>query len=88
MKIVPGKAPRRASTDPGAAKTRKKPHDALKAERDALIVENTRLRSECAEYRRAVLALMKEDVDFDRAELLKLAGRRPTLQEFVHGLGK
>jgi hypothetical protein len=55
----------------------------LKTQRDQLQVELGRVQKECDDYRRAVLALMHEDIDFDKETLLAECRENPTLPELI-----
>ena len=58
----------------------------LKAERDRLQLELLKLQEDYASVRKAVILLMREDVEFDEEELLAQVGKGQSLEEFVSQL--
>jgi len=74
----PGRDVKNARTTPDQQRYQK-----MKKQRDQLRLELARVQAERDEYRTAVIALMREDIDFDKKELLALRGQRPTIDELI-----
>jgi hypothetical protein len=74
--------------DLGAKKPSGTRADSLRKRREELDRELTRLQAQRDACRKAVGALMWEDIEFDEDEALANPGQRPTIEDFIAELRK